>query len=692
VAMLIFNGRIRKRTQIIPIADAARDAKKYRKAALLYEEALRLVPDDAAIHIQCGHMFKEAGDLIRAEHHYRKAKQLTPDDPDLALQLGHFYKVAGQLPEAELAYRRAIDLSPDWPEPAIQLEELYRMGWRNHTKEAAGQRECLNGSTALGSSPALGSVDGENTLRLFAFDTGLVPELAPHSPETELRCHPEEITIRWLGRRERTHWGVRSTVRGVDAIRGFCISAVPIVELRAALNGLRFYSGTLRAFPLKYEKYDRNKRKYVFSIWHDFSHFAEGLYDLHLQLFDENGGLRVHTEQIAIGAPLSEDHYPNSDRLVSVSRSDKRPIQEQINSRPSMIRPARRTRFATPIRNALIVRVDQLGDIIVCIPAIRRLRELLPEARLVGLLSFANADLAKTLNLFDEIIVIDFREDEWERRRVMPLDKQHELRRRLEPYKFDVAIDLAEAAVSRPLLLLSGAPFLFGFKDDQAPWLSAFFEGWMVDPINARQVVSITVKTLGLVEWFGAILGDRAQIIRRVDLTSDCLEPYGLAAGDRFAVLHTGARLKFSQWPHYDKLASMILDKTELWVVMMTDDPLMRTRLAPQLTASDRFQLLDKRLPFDELDAFLSFCTVFVGNDSGPGHLASLRGANVVNLFLARQNWNEWGHENNGYIITRRVPCAGCNIYYDPEECGKDFACITHITPEEVFRTLMEFV
>src|ERR1700739_189288 len=149
VTMMMFNNGIRKHAQIVCVADAARDARNYRKAALLYEKALRLVPDDAAIHIQCGHMFKEAGDLIRAEHHYRKAKQLTPDDPDLALQLGHFYKVAGQLPEAGLAYRRAIDLSPDWPEPAIQLEELYRMGWRNHTKEAAGQREGLNGATAL---------------------------------------------------------------------------------------------------------------------------------------------------------------------------------------------------------------------------------------------------------------------------------------------------------------------------------------------------------------------------------------------------------------------------------------------------------------------------------------------------------------------------------------------------------------
>ena len=326
------------------------------------------------------------------------------------------------------------------------------------------------------------------------------------------------------------------------------------------------------------------------------------------------------------------------------------------------------------------------------IPAIRRIREFLPRARLVGLLGFANAELARTLNLFDEVIAIDFPDDEWERRRVMPLDKQLELRRRLEPFKFDIAIDLAESPVSRPLLLFSGAPFLFGFKDERAPWLSAFYEGWMVDPISRLQAVPISVKTLGLVEWFGALLGNPSQIVRRDDLQRDLLLPYGLAAEDRFAVLHTGARLKFSQWPHYHKLASMILDQTDLKVVMMTDDPLMRPRLAPELAACKRFQLLDKRLPFDDFDTFLSFCTVFIGNDSGPSHLASLRGANVVNLFLARHNWNEWGHENWGYIISRRVPCAGCNIHYDPEECGKGFACIVNISPEEVFRTIMEFV
>ena len=78
----------------------------------------------------------------------------------------------------------------------------------------------------------------------------------------------------------------------------------------------------------------------------------------------------------------------------------------------------------------------------------------------------------------------------------------------------------------------------------------------------------------------------------------------------------------------------MILDQTDRKVVMMTDDRLMASRLAQGLADSDRFRLFEKRLPFDDFDAFLSFCTVFVGNDSGPSHLASLRGANVVNLFL----------------------------------------------------------
>ena len=35
------------------------------------------------------------------------------------------------------------------------------------------------------------------------------------------------------------------------------------------------------------------------------------------------------------------------------------------------------------------------------------------------------------------------------------------------------------------------------------------------------------------------------------------------------------------------------------------------------------------------------------------------------------------------------VPCAGCDVYFDPEECGKGFACMVNISPKEVFNSVM---
>ena len=120
-------------------ADAARDNREYMKAALFYEKLLSHVPDDAAIHVQCGHMFKEAGELDRAEQHYNKARRLMPNDPDLALQLGHFYKVAGRLDEAELSYRRAAELMPGAAEPVDELARLLRDRRSNNGEHGAQQ-------------------------------------------------------------------------------------------------------------------------------------------------------------------------------------------------------------------------------------------------------------------------------------------------------------------------------------------------------------------------------------------------------------------------------------------------------------------------------------------------------------------------------------------------------------------------
>jgi ADP-heptose:LPS heptosyltransferase len=262
------------------------------------------------------------------------------------------------------------------------------------------------------------------------------------------------------------------------------------------------------------------------------------------------------------------------------------------------------------------------------------------------------------------------------------------LKRRLAAHAFDLAIDLSGDGASRPILLLAEARYRVGFGPHDFGWLATGFGALTRDPLNGHECAPHTTKLMGLIEWLGALARPHASVIRRKDLARESLVAFGIAANERYVVLHTGARLKFSRWPHYAELARLVLEGTDCKVVAMADDGEFRAALPPDLARNPRFQLIDQRLQFDQFDALLSFCAAFVGNDSGPKHLASLRGAPVVSIHCARNNWNEWGQENTGYIVSRRVPCAGCSVHFEPEDCGKDFACVVNVRTEEVFEAL----
>ena len=77
----------------------------------------------------------------------------------------------------------------------------------------------------------------------------------------------------------------------------------------------------------------------------------------------------------------------------------------------------------------------------------------------MGVVGLANYDLARTLNIFDEIILLDQAESWHQRTRMLTMAQQIEFRDRCAPYRFDIAIDLATSQMSRPMLHLAGARF-----------------------------------------------------------------------------------------------------------------------------------------------------------------------------------------------------------------------------------------
>jgi hypothetical protein len=201
-------------------------------------------------------------------------------------------------------------------------------------------------------------------------------------------------------------------VRGVEAIRGFGISTEPLTEVTALVNGLVIHRGPVKGpYELEYEPDPTRIHKYVFNIWYDFSRFALGRHVLELRFRDTLLKVRSHAEEFVVEPPLAEADHPGSDGVVTLDPADPRPVAEQINDRPSVIHEAARTNMLPETRNILVMRPDQLGDLVTSIPGLERLRELFPDARIVGLCSPANADLARTLGIFDDLVVSRFDED-----------------------------------------------------------------------------------------------------------------------------------------------------------------------------------------------------------------------------------------------------------------------------------------
>jgi ADP-heptose:LPS heptosyltransferase len=639
-------------------AEQACGEQRVATAARLFDRALRIAPDDAGLLVMSGHMHKEAGDPLTAEQRYRAALALRPEDPDLAMQLGHLYKRMARFAEAEHWYGRAGILSPEWEEPARELTTVARL---------------RNGSVPAG-------VSDEDAADLPL--TLLPGASAPVQPAVP------GLTLKRMGRAEDTRWGRRRTLRGVEAIHGFLVTPARIDALQVTFDGALIATIVPRAVALAGPAAGGDLHKYVFNLWTDFSRQPAGIHLLELCFVDPDGAVRPFAEEVVVAPPLAEAAYPGSDALVDTDGGKADTLEARIRARPSMVRSAARALFPDGVRRVLVLRTDQLGDVVASVPALQRLRQIVPQAQLVGLVTKANVDIARSLGLFDELITVDFPDDPVERRRIMSLAAQQALRAQLHAYRFDIAIDLAASNLSRELLKLSGARYLHGSGGGDWPWLTGKEEFSTRDRWTGLDIVPHSAKVLALVEALGAALDTRMPVIRRDDLARDRLAAYGIAPDARFILLHAGARIAFSRWPGFGALAEMLLKRTRLHVVMMADDPAILAALPKRLIASKRFLLLRHQVPFDDFDAFISFADVVVGNDSGPKHLAALRGTPVVTLFTARINWAEWGQENIGTIISRRVPCAGCTIFHDADECGKDFACIRDIRVGEVFEAV----
>ncbi|MDE2580651.1 MAG: glycosyltransferase [Rhodospirillales bacterium] len=398
------------------------------------------------------------------------------------------------------------------------------------------------------------------------------------------------------------------------------------------------------------------------------------------EVFDTAGFEERWRARFAAGDPF---HNPN----LSTEHDDCRP-----NDEPLRLVHGGGARFAREdIRSILAVKVDHIGDFVSALPAIRRLKESFPAAAIRVLASPAAVQLAAMEPAIAEVIPFGFfhARSALGRAALDPAEFDA-LRARLSPYRFDLAIDLRKHLDTRELLQCSGARWLAGFDHmGQFPWLDIALE-WEGDRALHPKRQHITEDLLRLADAVALGAGTGAsRAVRPAAATP--LPPALGALFDRPVIcIHPGAGNVMKEWPreHYLALISLLLKAHPVNVVLIGGPDEAGTAAWLEASAADpaRIGSIAGRLQLDALPGLLARCALFIGNDSGPKHIAAALGVPTVGIHSGTVDPTEWGPVGQDAVaVARAMSCAPCYLNRETD-CPRALACIRGIAPGAVYR------
>jgi len=353
-------------------------------------------------------------------------------------------------------------------------------------------------------------------------------------------------------------------------------------------------------------------------------------------------------------------------RTAVESRSDLGPLGAEVEGlyRRVLVDRGR-------VRRIAVFHLNQIGDLVFTLPALKALREGFPEARITSVVRPHLAGLLTHSGFVDEIV----RRPGSGARAAVKLGLG--LRRR----RLDLAVALSQSASMAFCAWLSGAPHRIGYLDSDLPRMLNHRVQERGIPCPSK--VLHLVRSLGLApaqtEYVGLLRVSPEDEAAAARLLAEArLEGNGpliaLAPGE-------SARRPYKSWSGagFAAVAAALREEVgaRLLVVGSGRDRPLGEEIG--VGAGGGVANLAGLTTPSELAAVLARCDALLGIDSGPMHLAAAMGCPVVGLFgptdPARTGPQGRGHK----IIFHRQPCWPCMT----PTC-QDRPCMKAITVEEV--------
>ena len=154
--------------------------------------------------------------------------------------------------------------------------------------------------------------------------------------------------------------------------------------------------------------------------------------------------------------------------------------------------------------------------------------------------------------------------------------------------------------------------------------------------------------------------------------------------------IHPGASVSYKLWPraHFVELGKWLTARgcQLAWVGAGAMDMDIIEDISARLGSGDSVNLCN-RLGFVQLAALYSRCTLFIGGDSGPMHLAAAAGLPVFALFGPSDEaiWAPLG--DNAHLLRSLEPCGdNCNA----RRCDHGYRCMQTLQPSAIIARLQD--
>lgn len=291
-------------------------------------------------------------------------------------------------------------------------------------------------------------------------------------------------------------------------------------------------------------------------------------------------------------------------------------------------------------------------------PLLRELRRRLPDAEITLLCKPASRTLLEPSGVVDRFIEIDV---PW-----TAFDGKYQLHRYTDPRflstiralrneRFDMSLDSRMDLRSNLLAWIIGAKRRVGFDVPGG-------RGLLTDRIRDPGEESHKVE-----DWsamLDAVGGEATSpAAPRVDVhpatqarVDALLRELGVPPGTTLVAMHPSARQAVRRWPldRFAELAAAIGSRPGTRVLVMVDPDGYGETLRSTGALCVRASLA-------ELPAFFRRCVAFVGNDSGPAHIAAAVGAITVTIFgPGAINWFRPYGAGHRVAFIEPMPCRPC--------------------------------